>query len=735
MKPIIPLLGVVCATVASQGDREIAMQTAMQQELPRLKDIYRATTLKSLGPETRGSRPYYRLLTRYVRYVQKNLHDWPNDRGAKFHKVDRSDEMAVRQNATVALGFAVLSAFGDFDAREAGVPREQVRADTAALLRYLSVTHVANFLPTGDGKQWGDAWQSAFWAGIAGQAAWLVWEQLDDETRVMVARMVIHEANRFNMRPPDDGEWEDTKAEENAWNSEVIALARCMFQAHPNAMLWHERAIIYMINSFSTKADRDDETLVDGKRVKDWITTTCIHPDHTLENHARVHPDYLGTFTLNLRNALLYELAGLEAPRAMFHHAADCFGVFQHLTAMNGSCFYVNGQDWWPHRHDVPLMVGGLAGPLLRDRNAARMERGALGWLQKMHSRFDDGRAYDRQEYNYDNAEEELIARYAELYLAHRLFGDPPAAEPREALKAQCGTRVFDIGGFVTHRTPKKFASFAWVNGAMGLVYPSDDTWFTAPYERGLVGRIVVEGAEDAPPKLEARNVIPLRQLGKRAEGGFAFVGRFARCEGKVAQLLAMISLPDAPVVYVERLRAREDVNVKEVATGIVAILNEDAKPLVRNERRVWTVTGETVMRGAADEPAKRHVWETTWANVDDRMGLIAQASGKMAYLENHTYRHGRLQQDLATNYLPNAGIKKGGEVISNAVVGLVPNASHTQPLSMQVEDLGGNGVGVRFRGWVIVINFGSSQVRGKAFGREFTLAPLAVEVQRARQS
>jgi len=730
------ITGLLLALLAMNTGAQPAREVALREDLPKLQTIYHVAPCLMLGPETPLSREYYRLLTRYVRYAQKNLRDWPAEPGAKYHKTDASHEHAVRQNATVAVAFAVLSAYGDFDESAAHATRQQVEADTVALLRYLSVTHVANFLPTGDGKPWGDAWQSAYWAGFAGQAAWLVWDRLPDETKVLVARMVIHEADRYNTRPPDDGEWQDTKAEENAWNSEVIALARCMFPAHPNAALWHERAIVYMINSFSTRADHEDATLTDGKRIKDWVTTTCIHPDFTAENHNRVHPDYLGAFTLNLRNAVLYKLAGLETPRATFHHAADCYRVWQHLTAANGGVFYINGQDWWPHTHASSLEIGGLVNALLQEPNAAFLERSTLAWMQRMHSRFDDGRLYDQREYNYPNAEEELMECYAKLYLLHRLFGDGPSPASAAAFrKAQNGVRLFETGGFVTHRTPDKFVSFAWVNGAMGLVYPDGDTWFTAPYERSLTGRITVNGAKDGPPKLLARNVVTLQMGRHKSPDGFAFVGRFARCEDKVEQQLAMISLPGQPVLYVERLRALVDVDVKEIATGILAVLNEDARPLTRNERTVWTAAGKQIMGGAAKQPAKLHVLKTDWVNLDDRLGLVAKASGQMAYLESHAYERARLQQELVANYLPAVGSRRAGEVIAESALAMVPSARHTRQLELRVQPFSNDGVAVSFGGWLVAVNLGDAEITGQAFSRSFRLAPLGVTVQEIGQA
>ncbi len=728
MRPALLLLLFAAVSAVAAEDRV----TALARELPRLTTDYRIAPLQPLGRETTLSREYYRLLNRYFRYVRPNLRDWPAEPGAKYHKRDGSKEHDVRQNATVAAALAVLSEYGRFDEKLAGATREQVRADALALVRYLAVTHVANFLPTGDDQPWGDQWQSAHWTWFVGQAAWLLWERLPDDIRIMVARLVAHEANRFNQRLPDDGEWRDTKAEENGWNSGAPALACCMFPHHPNAALWRERAIVYMINAFTVSADHADATLVDGKPVKDRVTTVCLHDDFTLENHRRVHPDYLSTFTLNLRNAILFKLGGQEIPQATFHHVPDVFRVLAYLTARNGSLFYVNGQDWWPHRHDVPLMVGGLVGVLMNDRQGAFLERSSLASLKRLHKRFDNGRALDPREFNYPNQEEDMMARYAELYLLHRLLGDGPRPVSKRAFeRAQAGVRVFNAGGFVTQRNADKFASFAWVNGAMGLVYPQGDTWFTSPDERSLVGRITVTGVKDTPPQLEAKQVTLLCPRGGPPDG-FAFVGRFARCEGKVEQRVAMVALPGQPVLYAEQLRARADVEVRKIATGLLAVLNEDAKPITRNELVVWTAEGRTVMRGAADEPAERHVWDSPWANLDNRLGIVAWGHGRMAYQEAHAYERARLQQEFWANDQTDLGPRRAGERISQTVVGLLPNARHTRRPPLRVAPLGDDGFGIQFAGWSVIVDFAPLGMREPTRAAQPKLPPPTVEVRPA---
>jgi len=296
-----------------QRDREGVeeLRAVLAAERPKLESIYRVRPHRPLGAETLLSRQCYGRLLRYVRHTQPQFRDWPHAPGCRYHKRDLHGEEAVRQNATVALGYATLL-LGDYDEKIAGAPRATLEADLVALLRYIAITHKVNLLPTGDGMQWGDQWQSALWAHWAGHAAWLAWDRLDDDTRLMFARLIAHEADRFNSRPPDSGVWRDTKAEENAWNSMAITLAECMFPHHPNARLWRERAIVYLINSYAREQDKKEPRVVDGKLVKERVAAVTVHPDFTLENHGRVHPDYLGCFGLMLRSGILYAGAGVS---------------------------------------------------------------------------------------------------------------------------------------------------------------------------------------------------------------------------------------------------------------------------------------------------------------------------------------------------------------------------------------------------------------------------------------
>ena len=57
-------------------------------------------------------------------------------------------------------------------------------------MRSIACQHVA-VTPGG----WGGGWQTAHWATLAGEAAWLIWDRLTPQTREYVAQMIVYEAD------------------------------------------------------------------------------------------------------------------------------------------------------------------------------------------------------------------------------------------------------------------------------------------------------------------------------------------------------------------------------------------------------------------------------------------------------------------------------------------------------------------------------------------------------------
>ncbi len=317
-----------------------------------------------------------------------------------------------------------------------------------------------------------------------------------------------------------------------------------------------------------------------------------------------------------------------------------------------------------------------------------------------------------------------MIARYAGLYLIHRLFGDgPQPADRRTFLANRAGLRIYETGGFVTHSTLEKFVSFAWANGAMGLVFPGDDTWFTAPYERGLVGSVRCAGRPDTRPEVESHRVT-------RFDDGFGLTARISRCQGAVRQDMALISLPDRAVIYIETIRTNEEVVVESVRTGAVGILNEDAPGINPNRRTIHHAGGTRIVPGASAEPARDLPIPGSWANIDAKLGVVTD--GNLLYRDENRYSRSRLREVLYANVPSRLGSIPAGRTFSTVAVLLLPGATPAETAAATLERVGlpGNTWAVRLSdGRIAIANLGDGTVNGSPFGRDLSVAAGACTV------
>ncbi len=220
---------------------------------------------------TEISRRVEKLLIQQARYLVSTLHPWSYDDRALLLTDGGSLEAQIRPNAHTAYGLAVLYRAAPDNAFTPDFTREMARDNALAILRFLLPTHGAGGVKCKDGKLWHNQWQSALWAYSAGQACWLMWDDLDTQQRWLAARMICDEADRFIEAKPPMQILADTKAEENIWDAQIITLAYLMFPDHPHHARWRDAAIRWIINSFVTQADEKRDTVIDGKPLKDWL--------------------------------------------------------------------------------------------------------------------------------------------------------------------------------------------------------------------------------------------------------------------------------------------------------------------------------------------------------------------------------------------------------------------------------------------------------------------------------
>nr|BFE76946.1 hypothetical protein GCM10020092_102470 [Actinoplanes digitatis] len=202
------------------------------------------------------------------------------------------------------LGNAVLLRMEDYDPRLADVDAPTLKAKTLATIqRYAATNRLAS------GAEWGRRlfWDSTFELYFI-LAARLLWDDLDEQTRVNVDKIAAGQASyAYGLGSDDDplsdgwsphgttGGWTgDTRLEEMGVYAQ--ALAPGLAWAAPSdeaADGWRERFLLWATNASGLPvADRANPAVLDGERIDQRNTAHNLHDAFIVENHGSVNPHY-----------------------------------------------------------------------------------------------------------------------------------------------------------------------------------------------------------------------------------------------------------------------------------------------------------------------------------------------------------------------------------------------------------------------------------------------------------
>ncbi len=528
-------------------------------------------------PKLRSEPRWERLLQRQVKYLLKNVPPFP---------IPNELEHAIRPLTGTAYAAAACLKFAACENPDG------VKSAVERILREVTRTHASGGGATASGRPWGNHWQSAFWAAQAVTAAWFLWPDLPADLRRAVVNMTVHEADRFLDIPAPYSRYYDTKAEENAWNSQILVLAAEALPSHPHAPRWRERAIEYMVSAFATPADRVSKRLMDGRALSAWLAGANVHPDFTLENHGFVHPDYMTTFTLSLDNAIIYRLLGRPLPEAMLHNAAGIYANLKHFSLPDGSLLYPSGTDWTLYRADMLADVHLKMERLGRDAQAAPLANLALEVLERMQARHPDGNLFAPGEFvTYRGHEQHAGWLLATAMLTAKLWDPHPSPTRLVALwRSLERTRMLEDARMFVVRGPAGISSFSWGLRVMGLTLPVSADLLVNPLPNSYVGlsepfpeltakpgRLGIVSA--ALEQAIARDTLRISTVIAGVDEEAAHVTVRASHGGR-AHLFSFTALPSGESVFIDRWAAGGS-----PSGGLISLLGN---PGIETDGRTW---------------------------------------------------------------------------------------------------------------------------------------------------
>jgi len=267
----------------------------------------------------------------------------------------RANENSIRPLSHTCYVVGTAIKYDIYDESVVGVTEADATLMISKLIKSLSRDHLSNT----DGG-WGDMWQSALWAENTALGAWMLWDELDDETIEYVQNMLLHESNRFNdytvpyyMDSEGNIVYEgDTKGEENAWNSTALALALCMFPENKNVKIWMDKLEELLLSSSASPEDVHSDEVVDGYVLSDVLNGSNINEDGTVVNHGRYHIDYTATTIEGmLDTAFIFRAEGRDVPDAAYFNLDKMYGALVTLDLGKydeenaGHHFYEHSED------------------------------------------------------------------------------------------------------------------------------------------------------------------------------------------------------------------------------------------------------------------------------------------------------------------------------------------------------------------------------------------------------
>lgn len=617
-----------------------------------------------------------KILIQQGRYLASTLHPWDHDTQAMLLTHGGSLEADIRPNAQTALGLAVMDRALPDDAFPLDFSRQTAHDDSLAILRFLLPTHGAGGIKLRDGKLWHNQWQSALWAYSAGQAAWLEWNSLDPKLKWLAAQMICDEADRFIDAKPPMQIISDTKAEENIWDSQIISLAYCMFPNHPRHEQYHQAAIRWIVNSFCTQADMKRNDVIDGKPLSQWLVGANLHEDYTLENHDRVHPDYMCCTEMCMYQKLDFAWAHLPPPQALDRNVQNIYADSLLLSFPDGGWIYPNGQDWQLHRNADWFDYHCGVAVEYNDPRAATLMRIVLQTAEKMAARNPSGPIVLPTETQFASTQHSLFEGLSQSYLLMLQSGQgPPPMDENALWKSLLGLHRFDSGQFALLRTEHSVSTFSWGRQIMGMVLPFQSDLLLTPNEHSIIGLVGNDAPKmreihvsDFPDTLAVCGIIDRGQPKlTRSTGKSTAQSNSALFE----QRFGFVALPDGRTVYVDRLTMTRGGSMPLIALGTLGILNDKHWVYHNGTRTIHSSCGDLTANANDTAKPQATFLASPWINVDDRLGIVNLNSDPREEFDPQPTpalgRMGRLEQLLQLNALSSSAIAhaKPGDLLA----------------------------------------------------------------------
>ena len=615
-----------------------------------------------------------------------------------------NDERGVRPNADLSMICAFLVKY----AKPAGVSLPTgitwSRIEELALksLVFAYSTHKANKLKTcSNGQYWGSTstsdavWESSLWAMSVAYSAFFQWDRLSDIQHTYIYNLLKAECNYELQRSIPTGYAGDTKAEENGWEADVLAVTLGLFPDDDLAPQWFARLREFAINSYSQRNDASDLTVIDpdydNKTVKNLYRGQNLYDDYTLQNHNYFHTSYQNVVIQELGEAALalklfqQQLYGEEKwhTNALMHNNDKVMKeVLYWLALADGELAMPNGNDWSLFLYDQITSYSTNA-CFLRDPHALMLENLAYKYIKARQQTTSDGSWLLRPDVGARRMGVEAH-RVMMTWLMHEALStaDMTATPWDDFNREYSEAKVFNSQNIVRAATDSRFTTFSWSNGLKsytGYIAANsvDKNKIIVPFRANNTGNFL--GWYEVQGK--GTNATPVVSGIYDLQGNsYVMNGELNTNDASLNNRFAIFSTPGNAVIYLDYVRANTDATITAEKGGLMAISVDE---LTKTKRTLYTSAGYKQLDGSTFTK-----FSGNWINIDNALGIVSSKS-QMAFGERAN-NNSIMTARLYTAYSDQSRTVKANDLVDSRFITYYSNtdAESTEKLSSFVTPL-----------------------------------------------
>jgi hypothetical protein len=541
----------------------------------------------------------------------------------------QSNEDGVRTNADFAMTCAFIYKYGKAEhvVLPADVSYRDILMMARKALAYAYSTHRSNrLMTTTDNTYWGSdttkyVWESSLWTESIAFCAWMLRDELSVQDMTYIKRLISAEADCDLKRDVPTGYIEDTKAEENGWETNVLAAACSLCSENKNADAWYEKMKSFAMNSYSMSSDSIDTTRVGGRMVKEWFRGTNLYADGTLQNHGYFHTSYQNVVIQELSESYLalkmMQPRFLPADNLLWHQQLVMDNVLKWLALADGELAMPNGNDWSMFLYDQLPAYASMA-TIFHDRDALMLENMALKYIEARQTTTPDGSWM----LNSDIGPRRMgvtAHRVMMTYLFHSFFpvNDLKPTVWSDFQQRHAMTKLFPCQNIVRSMSEERFACFSFskgLNDFTGIIVPNlpDRNKIIVPYKSHNTGNLL--GYYDNVDNTDGK-MTDIRT----ADYSWTASGTMKATSGHIPYGFNVIATDNNAVIVIDALKAKMPTSVSAERGGTLAI---SVDPFTRTERTIYHAGGSFISDGS-----KLTTFVSTWANIDNNIGIVSVKS------------------------------------------------------------------------------------------------------------